>query len=104
MIAPPHWREQNEIIKKYEHKFWGAPGSNEESRKFQRFVDALAADSEKGAAMLGELAGGREAYVVVHVSDLYKLGLLRPERLDMAFKDFPLTGNVHALPPHLKRC
>jgi hydroxylamine oxidation protein HaoB len=102
IIAPSHWRERNETIKKYEHKFWGAPESNEESRKFQRFADALAADSEKGVAMLRELAGAREAYVVVHVSDLYKLGLMHPERLDMAFKDFPLTGNVHGLAAQVK--
>ena len=102
IIAPSSWRGRDEIIKKYEQEFWGAPPPGEESRKFQRFADALAADSEKGAAMLGELAGGREAYVVVHVTDLYKLGLMRPERLDMAFKDFPLTGNVHGLATQVK--
>ena len=102
MIAPSQWRERSEIIKQYEYKFWGVPKSSEESGKFQRFADALVADSEKGAAMLRELAGAREAYVVVHVSDLYKLGLMRPERLDMAFKDFPLTGNVHGLAAQVK--
>ena len=102
MISPSHWRERNQVIKKYEQQFWGASQPDEESRKFQRFADALAADSEKGAAMLRELAGAREAYVVVHVSDLYKLGLMRPEHLDMAFKDFPLTGNVHGLAAQVK--
>lgn len=102
MIAPSHWKGRDETIKKYEHEFWGAPQVDEESRNFQRFADALAANSEKGASMLRELAGGREAYVVVHVSDLYKLGLMRPERLDMAFKDFPLTGNVHGLAAQVK--
>lgn len=102
MIASSNWRGRDDTIKKYEQEFWGAPASDEESRKFNRFADALAAESEKGTTILRELAGGREAYVVVHVSDLYKLGLLRPERLDMAFKDFPLTGNVHGLAAQVK--
>jgi hydroxylamine oxidation protein HaoB len=102
MIAPSHWRGRDEIIKKYEQEFWGSPLPDEESRKFQRFADALAADPDKGATILRELAGAREAYVVVHVADLYKLGLMRPERLDMAFKDFPLTGNVHGLAAQVK--
>jgi len=102
LIAPSQWKGRDAAIKKYEHEFWGAPAQDGENQKFQRFADALAADSEKGSAILRELAGGREAYVVVHVTDLYKLGLMRPERLDMAFKDFPLTGNVHGLAAQVK--
>ena len=52
--------------------------------------------------MLRQLAGSREAYIVVHPSDLYKLGLMRPDRMDIAFKDFPLTGNVHGLAGQVK--
>jgi hydroxylamine oxidation protein HaoB len=102
MIAPSQWKGRAAAIKKYEQEFWGAPAQDGENQKFQRFADALAADSEKGSAILRELAGGREAYVVVHVTDLYKLGLMRPDRLDMAFKDFPLTGNVHGLAAQVK--
>jgi hydroxylamine oxidation protein HaoB len=62
------------------------------------------ANSKEGAAMLRELTGGREAYVAVHLSDLYKLGLMRPERLDVAYKDFPLQGgDVHGLSGMVKR-
>lgn len=102
VIVPSYWRGRIDAIDRYEHEFWGAPPSAEESLTFQRFVDALASDANKGVAMLRELAGSREAYLVVHVTDLYKLGLMRPERLDMAFKDFPLTGNVHGLAPQVK--
>jgi hydroxylamine oxidation protein HaoB len=103
LIAPSHWRELDATIKTYEQEFWGAQTTEGERRKFQRFADALAAeDSEKGTAILRELAGAGEAYVIVHVTDLYKLGLMRPERLDMAFKDFPLTGNVHGLAAQVK--
>ena len=54
--------------------------------------------------MLRELTGGREAYVAVHLSDLYKLGLMRPDRIGVAYKDFPLQGgDVHGLSGMVKR-
>ena len=103
-ITPSIWLAKSEATEKYEREFWRAPASAEESQKFERFADALAADSKEGAAMLRELAGGREAYVVVHLSDLYKLGLMRPERLGVAYKDFPLQGgDVHGLSGMVKR-
>jgi hydroxylamine oxidation protein HaoB len=104
LITPPLWRTRAEAIGEYERKFWGAPATADESRKFQRFVDALAADANEGAAILHELAGDRETYVAVHLSDLYKLGLMRPDRLGVAYKDFPLRGgDVHGLSGMVKR-
>jgi len=104
MIIPSHWRERSDTIKKYEQEFWGAPAPAEERRKFQRFVDALAADVNEGAAILRELAGSREAYVVVHITDLYKLGLMRPDRFDLAYKNFPMSSsNMHGLVNTVKR-
>ena len=103
-ITPLPWRARSGAIEKYEREFWRAPPSAEESQKFQRFADALAADPKEGAAMLRELSGGREAYVAVHLSDLYKLGLMRPDRLGVAYKDFPLQGgDVHGLSGMVKR-
>ncbi len=103
-IIPLIWQARSGQIEKYEREFWRAPASAEESRKFQRFADALAADPKEGAAILRELAGGREAYVAVHLSDLYKLGLMRPERIGVAYKDFPLLGgDVHGLSAMVKR-
>jgi hydroxylamine oxidation protein HaoB len=104
LIMPSLWRARSGAIEKYEREFWRDPASAEESQKFQRFADALVANPSEGAAMLRELTGGREAYVAVHLSDLYKLGLMRPERLDVAYKDFPLKGgDVHGLSGMVKR-
>ena len=104
LITPSLWRPRIEAIEKYEREFWGSTASAEEKGKFQRFADALSAESTEGAAMLRELTGGREAYVVVHVSDLYKLGLMRPDRIGVAYKDFPLKGgDVHGLSAMVKR-
>ncbi|MGQ0666102.1 MAG: hydroxylamine oxidation protein HaoB [Nitrospiraceae bacterium] len=102
VITPGYWRGRLDAIDKYEREFWGSQAPAEETRKFQRFMEALIAYPNEGAAILRELAGPREAYVVVHVTDIYKLGLMRPERLDVAFKDFPLTGNVHGLSGQVK--
>jgi hydroxylamine oxidation protein HaoB len=104
LIMPSLWRARSGAIEKYEREFWRAPASAEESQKFQRFADALTADPKEGVAMLRELTGGREAYVAVHLSDLHKLGLMRPERLNVAYKDFPLKGgDVHGLSGMVKR-
>ena len=104
VIIPSHWRERSDAIKNYEEEFWGDPAPAEERRKLQRFADALVADVDKGAGILRELAGSREAYVIVHISDLYKLGLMRPELLDLAYKSFPMnSGNMHGLVNSVKR-
>lgn len=102
VIAPSYWKDRHKAIERYEQEFWGSPASAEERRKFEQFTDALIAYPRQGAAMLRELVGPREAYVVVHVSDIYKLGLMRPDRIEVAFKDFPLTGNVHGLSGQVK--
>ena len=102
LITPSYWKDRTPIIIEYERQFWGDRGSAEEEQKFQQFVDALSSEPIKGAAMLRELAGARESYIVVHPTDLYKLGLLRPDRMEIAFKDFPLTGNVHGLANQVK--
>jgi hydroxylamine oxidation protein HaoB len=101
-IVPSYWKDRSEAINQYEHQFWGAPGTTEEQRQFEIFADALSSDVSKGAEMLRELVGSREAYIIVHAADLYKLAVMRPDRIDLAFKDFPLTGNVHGLAGQVK--
>jgi hydroxylamine oxidation protein HaoB len=104
VITPSLWRPRIEAIEKYEREFWGSTVGADEKVKFQRFADALSAESTEGVAMLRELTGGREAYIVVHVSDIYKLGQMRPDRIGVAYKDFPLKGgDVHGLSAMVKR-
>jgi hydroxylamine oxidation protein HaoB len=102
LIVPTPWRTRADSIRKYEDEFWGARPGEEERRKFQRFTDALLAEPEQGAAILRELAGGREAYIALHVTDLYKLGLMRPDQFDITYKNFPMEGNMHGLIGYLK--
>ena len=102
LIAPSYWKDRTDVIDEYERQFWGASESSDEEKQFQLFADALSSEASKGTAMLRQLVGSRETYIVVHPSDLYKLGLMRPDRIDIAFKDFPLTGNVHGLAGQVK--
>jgi hydroxylamine oxidation protein HaoB len=103
LIVPTLWRERSDAIRKYENEFWGAPAPKEEQTRFARFADALLAGPEKGAAMLRELAGNREAYIAIHVTDLYKLALMRSEQFDVTYKHFPMEGNMHGLIGYLKQ-
>lgn len=102
LVVPSYWKDRTDVINEYERQFWGPLGSSEEQDKFQSFADALSSEAAKGAAMLRELVGSREAYIIVHPADLYKLALMYPDRIDLAFKDFPLTGNVHGLAGQVK--
>jgi len=102
LIIPAHWQNRGDSIRRYEDSFWGAAPDAQQQRQFQRFADALLAAPEKGAAQLRELAGEREAYLVIHVTDLYKLGLLRPQQFDITYKNFPMEGNMHGLIGYLK--
>ena len=114
LIIPAAWRNREDSIRQLEDRFWGAPAQADERRRFQRFADALIAEPAQGVAILRELAGmgeaagktaadaAREAYVVIHVTDLYKLGLLRPEQFDITYKHFPMEGNMHGMIGYLK--
>lgn len=102
LIVPSYWKDRSEVVNQYERQFWGPVGSAEEHKKFQIFADALSSEASKGVNMLRKLAGSREAYIIVHPTDLYKLALMYPDRIDLAFKDFPLTGNVHGLAGQVK--
>lgn len=92
---PSFWRAQSGSINKYEREFWGAPPSAEAQSKFKRFADALSEDVKTGVASLHKLVGGREAYIAVRVPDIYKLGLMRPDRLGVAARIFPLQSDIH---------
>ncbi|MBK9308589.1 MAG: hydroxylamine oxidation protein HaoB [Nitrospira sp.] len=102
LIVPSYWKDRSDVIAEYERQFWGPLGSAEEQDKFKMFADALSSEASKGATMLKAVAGSREAYIIVHPADLYKLAMMYPERIDLAFKDFPLTGNVHGLAGQVK--
>ena len=103
LIIPQQWQEVVEAIDTYEQTFWQSKSSQQELAQFKRFSEALTARPEEGVVQLRELVGqNREAYIIVHVTDLYKLGLMYPEKIGVAYQNFPLTGNMHGMINHMK--
>lgn len=95
LALPAHWAAQRAAVEHTESGFWlhGA-GSADAGPPFAGWIDAMLA-RDGGPARLQKLAGGHEAYVVVHVRDALLLGAMAPDRLGVAFRDLPDGGNVH---------
>lgn len=103
LMIPVTWLEQSKAIQAYEDQFWGSQANAKEQEQFKRFSQALAAPAEEGVAQLRALVGSnRETYLIVHVTDLYKLGLMYPDKIGVAYQNFPLTGNMHGMINHMK--
>lgn len=102
-IIPQHWQAYSQAIDAYENEFWRNKADQEEIDQFEQFSLALASRPEDGIAKLRRLIGSdREAYLIVHVTDLYKLGLMHPEKIGVAYQNFPLSGNIHGMINHMK--
>ncbi|MGR6036149.1 MAG: hydroxylamine oxidation protein HaoB [Candidatus Nitrosoglobus sp.] len=102
LLIPAPWAGQRKAIEELENQFWQVTDSSKAKARLKRVAEALLADEVTGTSMLRELAGGREAYVVIHYSDAYKLGVMEPKRFGIGYKDFPGQGDAHALIPHVK--
>jgi hydroxylamine oxidation protein HaoB len=102
-MIPVPWLEQSKAIQAYENQFWASKASEKEQEQFKRFSQALTAPAEEGIRQLRELIGSsRETYVIVHVTDLYKLGLMYPDKIGVAYQNFPMTGNMHGMINQMK--
>lgn len=103
LIIPDSWQAQRTAILAYESEQVATAVSDEERTRFQHFTHALTEPLEAGLAELRKLSDpNRETYLVVHVTDLYKLGLLYPDKLGVAYKNYRMTGNIHGMISHLK--
>lgn len=103
LMIPALWLEQKQSIQTYEAQFWESNPAAKERDQFKRFSQALVAPAQDGIKMLRQLVGSdRETYVIVHVTDLYKLGLMYPEAIGVAYQNFPMTGNMHGMINQMK--
>ena len=102
LIIPPGWQSYARAIRAYESEQTGTSADPQEQALFQRYTQALLNPLSTGVADLRALAGDRDAYLIVHVSDLYKLGLLYPDKFGVAYKHYRMTGNLHGMISHLK--
>ena len=93
VLAPASWPEARAC----EAGRWGAGASPETAKTFERFVDALLAGAVDGARILQEMASGKPAYILVHISDVEKLAATRPQELEIGHRDFPASGVSHGV-------
>jgi len=94
LLIPAAWLEAREA----ERARWGAGVNSQSEETFSQFIDALTAtDEAQGASVLKKLAGGKPAYVAVHISDVWKAAAVKPDRLSVAFKDFASSGVSHGV-------
>jgi hydroxylamine oxidation protein HaoB len=93
LAIPATWTEAQEA----ERLRWGAGAEPSSQESFGRFIDALLSDEQQGAEILAALAGGKPAYVAVHISDVWKAAAARPARLTIGYKDFPSAGISHGV-------
>lgn len=102
LFVSPAWSRQRQQIDKVEAGFWKSGADADRQARFQRFVHALLADPATGLAELRDLAGPRKAVLVLHARDMLLLGKLAPEKVGVAIRDFPDTGDVHSMVPIVK--
>jgi hydroxylamine oxidation protein HaoB len=104
LLIPDVWRERRKSIENTEHQFWRVNDNAGSGKKlFERFREALLADKATGVAELRALVENRETYLVLHITDAYKLGIANPEQVGIGYKDFPNTGNLHTVSGHVKK-
>ena len=103
ILIPDAWAGREDDIEDIERRFWGlGDGDGVEKSDFDRFQQALLADTATGAAKLRTLAGGLEAYLVLHISDVYKLGALHPQHIGVGYREFLNTGDLHGMVGRIK--
>lgn len=76
---------------------WGAGVDAATTQRFGEFIDALLMNEGKGADALKALAGGKPAFVALHISDVWKIAAAQPEKISVAYKDFPSATVDHGL-------
>ncbi len=97
LVMPAAWRSVSGLVDASERAFWGKGVPEADGEKFTSFIDALLLDETKGVDALQALAPGKELYVAVHLSDVWKAAAARPDRIEIAYRDFPGAGQSHGV-------
>ena len=93
LLLPAAWGAAEAMIKDRERAFWGAGVPATDADVFAKFIAALLLDEEHGADALASLAPGKTVFVAVHLSDIWKIAAEHPDRISIAYRDFPGSGS-----------
>lgn len=97
LLVPEPWSSRRALVEGLEKKQWSSAGATSTREVFDQYIDALLADPARGTLELRRLAGTRQTFLVLHLTDAYRLGVLRPRQLGVGFKDFPRIGDTHRM-------
>ena len=95
LLTPSAWSSSQDRVRESQTALWGAGVLMGDGDVFARFVDALLLDEAHGAEALAEIAGRKPAYIAVHLSDIWKAAAARPDRISIAYRDFPAASDPH---------
>ncbi len=93
LFIPSDWEDDFLAIESLEKVFWRI--SEKGGQDFERFLDALSNQMEDGLATLNQIAGRQKVFIVVQLSDAYKLALARPDLVRVGYRDFAASKDIH---------
>ncbi len=102
VMIPQIWEDRRNMIEMGARKFWNVADQPSSKDDFSAFTEALLAEPEDGAARLRKLAGGREVFIALHITDAFKLGALAKDRISIGYKDFASAAKIHGMVKHIK--
>jgi hydroxylamine oxidation protein HaoB len=97
LLIPAAWSPVGNLVFETQSALWGSGVPAGDATTFARFIDALLLDEERGLAALAELAGGKPAYIAVHLSDVWKVAAIRPDLISLVYRDFPGESGSHGI-------
>lgn len=97
LLMPSAWSSKEKLVTDEQRALWGAGVAAGDGAIFAKFVDALLADENTAAQALADIAGGKPAYLAVHLSDIWKAAAVRPDLISIAYRDFPSANGLHGV-------
>lgn len=76
---------------------WGASVSKNASDMFSQFVIALNSHEQEAFKILSNFSRGGPLFIIVHISDIWKMSAINPDKISIAFKDFPSANLSHGV-------
>ena len=101
LFIPPNWQDDISAIQSLESIFWRI--SQEAMADFDLFIDALSSQVKEGIGALQKIAGSEPAFVVLQLSDMYKVSLSRPALVNVGFHNFTTGTEIHGDIVRVKR-
>jgi len=95
LFVPKAWLGAAASVRARERERAGIGPEPPAQAAFEAWLDALLAPPARGTALLQLLAGGRGAHLVLHLSDAFTAGLVRPDDVAVGLHDLPAGGAVH---------